>query len=149
LTDTQPSAPLRSDRVYGAIAAVMILLAAFFALRGGPEDGAAPAVPPLTVLQPSSGVPLDQPVTLVFDAGTELRPTPAGWSAGGRHVHVRLGSTELMAGIAEIQPVEGTRYRWVLPRLPNGQQTLQLFWSDEAHRPLRTGASPPLQVYLR
>jgi hypothetical protein len=148
LTETQPEAR-RADRLYGAVAGVMILLALVFLLRGGPEDGAAPAVPTLRILEPSPRRLIAQPITLVFDAGVALRPSSAGWTADGRHVHVRVAGTELMAGVAQIQPAGGTRYRWVLPALPAGEQTLQLFWSDEAHRPIRAGASSPVRVYLR
>jgi hypothetical protein len=145
VTDTQP---LRSDRVYGAIALVMVVLAGYFALRGGPADGAPAPVPTLVIVAPAEGSQPAQPLTVVFDAGAPLRAGASGWSADGRHVHARLGTTELMSGIADIQPEGGTRYRWVLPRLPAGDQVIQLFWSDSAHQPLRAGASAPVHVRL-
>ena len=148
MTRTHDSGPLLADRVYGAIALALLLLAAFFALRGGPEDGAAPAVPTLTILAPEATDSLVQPLTLVFDAGTTLQQGPAGWTADERHVHVRVGTTELMPGPGEVQPLGEGRYRWTLPRLPSGEHSVQLFWSDPAHRPLRAGASAPLRVWL-
>jgi hypothetical protein len=140
--------PLRSDRIYAAIALVMVALACYFAVRGGAKDGAPVPVPTLRILSPAAGERSSQPVTLVFDAGTPLRAGPSGWSAAGRHVHLRIGATELMSSVSDIQPEGGTRYRWVLPRLPAGERTLQLLWSDAAHRPLPAGASSPVKVVL-
>jgi hypothetical protein len=145
VTDARPP---RSDRIYGAVALVMIGLAVFFALRGGTDDGAVPGVPTLRILSPQTRTLATQPLTLVFDAGTPLRPGPMGWSAGGRHVHVRVGGNELMGGVGDLQPEGGSRYRWTLPRLPSGIQRVQLFWSDASHRPMRTGASVPVVVQL-
>jgi hypothetical protein len=72
-----------------------------------------------------------------------------GWNAGGRHVHLLVGGTELMAGSADVQPLGDNRYRWTVRSLPRGARTLQLTWSDEAHRPLAEGASRPVKVTVR
>lgn len=148
MTDTpkSDSPPLLADRVYGAVALVLLALAAFFAFRGGAEDGAPAPVPALTLIEPAASATVSQPVTLLFDAGGRLMPGPSGWTSGARHVHVRVDDAELMPGAGDIQPVQGTRYRWVLPRLPTGEHRLQLFWSDEAHRPLPDGSSAPVTV---
>ena len=144
--------PLATDRAYGIIAAVLGLLALFFLLRGGPADtgnAAAAGVPRLSVLEPREGAEVSLPAGVVFDAGTRLEVGPMGWNAGGRHVHLLVGGQELMAGAADVQPLGGNRYRWTVPSLPRGAQTLQLTWSDEAHRPLAEGASPPVKVTVR
>src|SRR5690242_7056219 len=141
--------PLFSDRVYGGIALLLIALAVFFALRGGASDGATTtAVPTLRILEPSEPTLVTQPLTVRFDAGVVLQPGPMGWTAGGRHVHVRVGETELMSGGADLRPEGGTRYRWTLPRLPSGDERLQLYWSDAQHRTLRSGASQAVLIRI-
>ena len=140
------------DRVYGIVAAALVLLALFYLLRGGPADtgpAAAAGVPQLSVVEPRDGAAVSLPAGVVFDAGTRLEVGPMGWNAGGRHVHLLVGGTELMAGAGDVQPLGGTRYRWTVPSLPAGAQTLRLTWSDEAHRPLAEGASRPVKVTVR
>jgi len=141
-----------ADRAYGAVAAVLVALALFFLFRGGPADGDASrsaAPPTLTLLEPRDGAEASGPLAVVFDAGVALDPGPMGPNAGGRHVHLRVAGTELMAGTADIQPLGGTRYRWAIPALPAGEQTLQLLWSDAAHQPLRAGSSARVRVRVR
>ena len=151
MTDSNAAPRQRStDRAYGIIAAALALLALFFLLRGGPADtGAAAGVPRLSVVEPREGAEVSLPAGVVFDAGTRLEVGPMGWNAGGRHVHLLVGGTELMAGADDVQPLGGNRYRWTVPSLPRGGHTLQLTWSDEAHRPLAEGASRPVKVIVR
>lgn len=140
-----------TDRVYGVVGAALAVLALFFLLRGGEADtgAVAPAVPPLTVIEPREGAEAALPLAVVFDAGVPLTAGPMGWNAAGRHVHLRVGGTELMAANRDIQPMGGTRYRWTVPALPRGEQTLQLAWSDEQHRAVAEGASRPVRVRVR
>jgi hypothetical protein len=149
VSDSPAEPPLRSDRFYGAVALVLVLVAAFFAIRGGESDGAVPGVPRLSISEPVDGAQPPQPVSVVFESSSPLRPGPSGWSADGRHVHLRVAGSELMASGGEVQPLGGNRYRWLLPRLPEGSHTVQLFWSDSAHQALRAGASPPVRIQLR
>ena len=139
------------DRVYGIVGAALAVLALFFLLRGGEADtgAAAPAVPRLSVVEPRDGAEAPLPLGVVFDAGVPLTAGPMGWNAAGRHVHLRVGGTELMAANRDIRPLGGTRYRWTVPSLPRGEQTLQLAWSDEQHRPLADGASRTVRVRVR
>ena len=139
------------DRVYGVVGVAALLLALFFLVRGGAkDDGSArpAAVPRLVIVEPAAGAEIDQPVTVTFDAGTELAPD-GGDPRAGRHVHVRAGPSELMAAIGDVKPVSGTRYRWTLPRLPAGTHALRLYWSDARHRPLAEGASDSVVVRIR
>ena len=139
------------DRVYGAIGAAAVLLALFFAVRGGADDGkAAPrsAPPRLVLIEPAAGAELAQPVTVTFDAGAALAADGSD-PAAGRHVHVRAGPSELMAGAGDVRPLGGTRYRWTLPPLPAGTHALRLYWSDAYHRPLAAGASDSVVVRVR
>ena len=144
--------PLVMDRVYGIVAAVLAMMALFFLLRGGPADTGArgpAAAPAITLIEPREGAEVALPVAVVFDAGTRLEAGPMGWNAAGRHLHLRAGEAELMAAPGDVQPLGGTRYRWTVPALPGGEQTLQLTWSDERHRPVAQGASRPVRVRVR
>ena len=146
---------LMSDRIFGAVGVVLVVLGLIFWVRsfgeGGSDTGAGPAaaaVPALSITSPAAGAVLAQPAEVEFDAGSALTLGPTGWTAGGRHLHLFAGQTELMAAAAEIQHLGGTRYRWTLPRLPAGPTTLRLAWSGESHRTLDEGASPPVPVRL-
>lgn len=145
---------LVSDRVFGAVGVAMVLLGLFFWIRsfgeGGSDTGArAPAVPVLAIVSPAAGAEVAQPAAVELDAGSMLTLGPTGWTAEGRHLHLFAGSTELMAAATELRHVGGTRYRWTLPRLPAGETTLRLAWSDERHRTIPDGASPPVPVRLK
>ncbi|HEX6037832.1 hypothetical protein [Longimicrobium sp.] len=147
---------LVSDRIFGAVGVVLVLLGLFFWVRsfaeGGSDTGAGPAaaaVPTLSIVSPAAGAEVAQPAVVEFDAGAPLTLGPTGWTAAGRHLHLFVGGTELMAASTELRPVSGTRYRWTLPALPAGETTLRLAWSDENHRTIPDGASTPVTVRLR
>jgi hypothetical protein len=139
---------LTADRVYGAVAAVAIVLALWFLVRGGASDTTAVGRSPrLTVEDPRPGATLAQPVVVTFDARTALRPD--GSDAGAaRHVHARIGATELMPGPTDVQSVSGTTYRWTLPRLPTGPAALRLYWSDATHRAIPGAQSDSVAVTI-
>ena len=84
----------------------------------------------------------------MFSAGTELRPDGSN-AAGTRHVHARVGATELMPGPVDVQQVSGSTYRWTLPRLPSGPATLRLYWSDASHKPIPGAESDSLSIVVR
>lgn len=145
---------LVSDRVFGAVGGVLVLLGLVFLVRsffpGGSDTGArAAAVPTLAILRPAPGAEVPQPATVEFDAGARLVLGPTGWAADGRHLHLFAGETELMAAADDLRHLGGTRYRWTLPRLSAGETTLRMGWSDERHRNLAEGASAPVPVRLR
>jgi hypothetical protein len=147
---------LASDRVFGVIGGLLLLLGLVYLVRsflpGGSDTGAGPvaaAVPALSIVSPAAGAELAQPAAVELDAGTALVAGPTGWTAEGRHLHLFAGGTELMATAAEMRHLGGTRYRWTLPRLPAGETTLRLAWSDERHRTMAEGASPTIPVRLR
>ncbi|HEU4884706.1 MAG TPA: hypothetical protein VFT45_20790 [Longimicrobium sp.] len=153
---TEPRERLASDRVFGVIGGVLLLLGLVFLVRsllpGGSDTGAGPArssIPTLAILSPAPGATVVQPMVLELDAGTELALGPTGWTAGGRHLHLFAGGTEVMATVTELQPAGGTRYRWKLHRLHGDTATLRLAWSDERHRTIPDGASAPVPVRLR
>ena len=139
---------LVSDRVYGAVAVAAIVLALWFMVRGGESDTTVERIPRLTVRDPAPGATLAQPVTVTFDARAELRPDGSN-AAGTRHVHARIGATELMPGSVDVRQVSGTTYRWTLPRLPSGPATLRLYWSDAAHKPIPGAESDSVSIVVR
>ena len=135
----------------GAIAAggLIVLLALWFLVRGGPADGAADARPPrITIEDPRPGADLDQPVTVIFDARTALTADGTDTIAK-RHVHLDVGGTMLMPGTGDVRPMQGTTYRWTLPRLPPGAVTLRTYWSDVTHRPIPGSSSDSVEVRIR
>jgi hypothetical protein len=148
---------LVADRAFGVIGGALLLLGLVFLVRsfmaGGSDTGAAStaagAVPTLSILSPAPGAEVAQPLEVVLDAGAPLVLGPTGWTAGGRHLHLLAGGTELMATAAELQPAGGTRYRWRLPRLPGTETTLRLAWSDARHRTIAEGASREVPIRLR
>lgn len=146
---------LVSDRVFGAVGGILVLLGLVYLVRsflpGGSDTGAGPSggIPTLAILSPAPGAEVAQPVTVELDAGTELVLGPTGWTADGRHLHLFAGGTEVMATATGLRPAGGTRYRWTLQRLPGGGTTLRLAWSDERHRTLQEGASRAVPVRLR
>lgn len=143
-----------SDRVFGVVGTVLVLLGLFFWVKSFAEGGSdtgrpAPSVPVLAILSPVAGKEVDQPAAVEFDAGSTLTLGPTGWTAEGRHLHLFAGDTELMASAQELRPMGGTRYRWTLPRLPAGETTLRLAWSDASHRTIPDGASRTVPIFLR
>jgi len=138
-----------TDRVYGAVAAIAIVLAVFFLFRGGGADTTqVNRAPRLTIEDPRPKAEAAQPVIVTFDAHTALRPDGSD-PAGGRHVHARVGASDLMPGTADVRPVDGTRYQWTLPRLPTGTTFLRLYWSDATHRPIPGATSDSVPVTIR
>ncbi|MFL5382370.1 MAG: hypothetical protein ACJ8GN_07675 [Longimicrobiaceae bacterium] len=140
-----------SDRIYGGIAIVAVLLALWFLVRGGPGDtsAAAPGRPPrITIGDPRPGAELDQPITVTFETRAPLRADGTD-TTSNRHVHVDAGGAMLMPGSADVRRVEGTTYRWTLPRLPSGPVRLRAYWSDGAHRPIPGAPGDSVDVRIR
>lgn len=152
VTERDPGAPQLtvSDRIYGGIAVVAVLLALWFLVRGGPDDTSAAAGPPprITIVDPRPGAELEQPVTVTFDARTPLRADGTD-TTSSRHVHVDVGGAMLMPGRADVHRVDGTTYRWTLPSLPTGARWLRVYWSDAAHRPIPGSTADSVNVTIR
>lgn len=134
-----------SDKVYGAVAAVAIVLALWFLVRGGPADTSAPRI---TIVDPRPGAVLTQPVTVTFDARTPLRADGTD-TTSNRHVHVDAAGSMFMPGAADVRPVRGTTYCWTLPRLPAGTVWLRAYWSDATHRPVPGATADSVRVEIR
>jgi hypothetical protein len=150
MTEPDPDRRLSTtDRVYGAVAAIAIVLAAYFLVRGGGADRtAADRAPRITIEDPRPRAGVAQPVVVTFDARAALRPDGSD-PAAGRHVHARVGATELMPGTTDVRRLDGTRYQWTLPSLPAGPTYLRLYWSDAAHRAIPGAASDSVPVTIR
>ncbi|HEX8243074.1 MAG TPA: hypothetical protein VF541_06255, partial [Longimicrobium sp.] len=124
-------------------------LALWFLVRGGGADTTkVDRAPRITIEDPRPGAAVDQPLVVTFNARAELRPDGSD-PAAGRHVHARVGATELMPGTTDVRRVSGTTYRWTLPRLPSGASYVSLYWSDAAHRPLPGTATDSVPVTIR
>ncbi|MDB4948882.1 MAG: hypothetical protein JWM27_1531 [Gemmatimonadetes bacterium] len=151
--DARPAGSSR-DRVFGAVAALALVLAVAFAGRmmlGAPDDGASgnvAAIQPLRIVRPAEGDDVGSPVELVIGTAAALRPSPMGWTAAGRHLHLRAGDAEVMAGNADLAPAGAGRWRWRVP-LPPGERTLRVYWAGPDHRPIEAGASPEVHVRVR
>jgi hypothetical protein len=143
-----------SDRVFGIVSVVALVLAAVFGvrmLRGGAEDTGGVRtgpVPALAIVQPTSGSTVASPVGVVLATAAPLRPGPMGWQADGRHLHLVAGDAELMAGTADLVPAGPGRWRWTV-QLPPGERTLRLYWSGADHVRMEAGASPAVLVRVR
>lgn len=147
---SSPRAP-RSipDRVLGALGVGMMILGLVVLIGGGEEDGVGrplAAPPAVALVEPTAGATLPGPLVLVFETEEELMPQPAGWGAGGFHLHLQLDDLELMPATADIEPLGSGRYRWTVGRLEPGPHRLRLFWSDAEHRPVEAGASAVVEV---
>lgn len=138
------------DRVLGAIGGVMVLLAIYVAFAGGPRDGASALVnaPMLAIVQPADGTILEGPLVLAFDVQAEMQPQAGGWGVGGYHIHLHLDGLELMPGPTDVRPAS-SGYQWVVGPLEPGTHTLQLYWSDENHRRVESGASEVVVIESR
>ncbi|HEX2190138.1 MAG TPA: hypothetical protein VHG51_14620 [Longimicrobiaceae bacterium] len=151
---SRPEAPaprLKSDLVFGAVAAVALVLAVFFFVAGETDGGADEAAPPpITVVAPRSGAAVTGPFAIEFETPASMVRGPAGWTADGRyHLHAMVGGTELMAGADDVESLGGRRYRWSIPGLPPGEHRLRLQWSGPDHRTLREGGSAPFTLHVR
>jgi hypothetical protein len=102
----------------------------------------------LRLIAPVADGETAQPITLRFDAGAALAPDGSD-PAAKRHLHARIGRSEVMPGPSDVRRLDGTRHEWTLPRLPPGTHALSLYWSDEFHRPLAEGASDSVVVQVR
>jgi hypothetical protein len=150
------TAPARSssDRVFGIVSAVALVLAAVFGirmLRGEPGDTGgvrSGPVPGLTIVQPTTGSTVASPVTVVLATRAPLAPGPMGWQAEGRHLHLVSGESELMAGTSDLVPAGPGRWKWTVP-LPAGERSLRLYWSGTDHVRMESGASAQVVVRVR
>jgi hypothetical protein len=152
-TGAEPAGSAR-DRAFRFVAAVALAMAVVFAGRmmlGAPDDtgaASAAAIEPLRIVQPAEGADVGSPVDVVIATAAPLRPSPMGWTAGGRHLHLRAGDAELMAGNADLAPAGAGRWRWQAP-LPAGERTLRVYWSGPDHMPIEAGASQEVHVRVR
>ncbi|HEV2146506.1 MAG TPA: hypothetical protein VGR37_03735 [Longimicrobiaceae bacterium] len=142
---------LRSDLFFGAVALLAVVLAVFFFVAGEADAGAEAAPPPpITVLAPRSGATVSGPFSIVFETPARMERDASGWVAEGRyHLHAMVGGTELMAAPADVQPVEGGRYRWSVAGLPPGEHRVRLQWAGPDHRNLQQGGSAPFTLLVR
>jgi hypothetical protein len=148
-------APRGGDGDAGRIAAIVgfalggvLILALGFWLGTRPRT---PAIPQLTLVEPSPGEVVDQPLVVIFDvAGARIRIGPGGWGYGTLHLHVWVDELEIMPGPDDIEYVgPPARYRWTLSPVAPGERALRIGWSDIRHRPIEEGASAAARITIR
>jgi hypothetical protein len=143
------------DRLYAVIGGAAMLLAVYFFLMyafGGMADdtgAAAPSVPALVLESPQDGEVLDQPAAVVFRTTAKMEQDAMGLVSEGRHLHLSVGGTELMAGPRDITEISPGRYRWPIPKMEPGAYDVRVLWSGADHRPMREGASETINLRLR
>ena len=138
-----------SDRLLGAIAAAMLLLAVVAgigSLVGGEPEAQTPASFPLELQSPANGASVGNPVELVFTTAAPLTQTRMGWGTQGLHLHAAVNGQDVMPAGPEITQIGSGRYRWRLRLSGAGEYTLRLFWSGPDHAPIAEGASAPVAV---
>lgn len=150
-----PARRTAADRLLGLIGGAMVLLAAVLLVRActtpGARDGAAATVPAIRLLEATAGAP-GEGLAVVFQTDAPLRRGPAGWEADTLHLHAELGGRMVMSDVGRVEPLEGDRYRWVIPppvAVPGGEPSLVLYWADASHRRVATGATEPVRVRAR
>lgn len=137
------------DRLLGWVGLAMIAAAVYLLFFGGPGDAeTASAGPPPTfeVLESSAAASPTEPLQIRFRVDAPLRQQPGGWGSDGYHLHASLDGQEIMPGPADIQRVDGSTYRWTLPRIPPESRSITLFWSDAQHRPVTGTETRPLRL---
>lgn len=143
---TSRTPPNRTPAIIGfLVAGAVILGASFFVtnLGGGSYDD----VPPITIEAPASGDTVTNPVTIVFSTPGALEFDPAmGWLAEDLHLHVMIGSREIMPAAADIA-VTGSAYTWRLPALDTGAHRLYLTWAGRHHGNLR-GETDTISIHI-
>ncbi len=148
-----PAGPSVTSTVVGILmVGITVLVLGFWvdARRGAGAGAGNPVGPPQIVLvEPEAGAVVGSRVPVLFEVPAQLRPGPGGWQTGRLHIHATVDGRELMPGREDIERVGASRYRWTLPPLQPGAYTLQLFWSDPAHRPIEEGASATVSVEVR
>ena len=142
MTD-QPDRP-RTGIILGFLfgGGLLIGLSMFASWRKGIEPQTVPAT---TIVTRDTTVA--NPVRLVFTSSVPLELMDMGWMAGGRHLHVILDSTDIMAGAADMMHVAADTFAWTLPPVPPGTHLVRLFWSDARHLPVGDTTTAPLTVH--
>lgn len=140
-----------ADRMLGLIGGAMVLAALFLLVFGGEGDGAGAgeavaAVPALALRSPEDGATAGAPLELRFETAEEITSRPSGWGTESLHLHLRLDGREFMPGPADLRRDPAGGYVWTVPGVGEGEHTVQLYWSDLQHRPMRAGATPAIRV---
>lgn len=135
MTETTPQ---RTPAIIGfLVAGAVILGVSFFVSTREAGSDVYDDVPPLTILSPSSGDSVANPLTIVFRTPGSLEFDAAmGWMAGDLHLHAMAGEQEIMPAAADIVPRDSV-FTWRLPRLGAGTHRIYLTWAGRHHGNLR------------
>lgn len=130
------------------IGGALILTLGFWA--GSRERGPAKEiVPQLTLIEPTDGAVVGQPLELLFEAPARLGMGPGGWGTRRLHLHALVDGVEIMPAATDIQAVGENRYRWVLSNISPGRHEIRLQWAGLDHRPISEGASETVVIEVR
>jgi hypothetical protein len=141
------------DALLGVVGGAMVLGALIVLVLGGERDTGSRSTiteaPQLTIVEPADGQILAGRLQVVFTVTEPLRAGPAGWGVDSLHIHASVNGREFMPASADVQRVDASHFRWVLPRVAPGPVRLRLYWSGPDHRPLAAGASETIGVTIQ
>ncbi|MGQ0561559.1 MAG: hypothetical protein ACT443_06765 [Gemmatimonadota bacterium] len=145
------SEPQRSNLlpVVIGIALTCVLLAGLAYAAKKRRDAARQPAPQLAVLQPEFGAAVDSPLVVRFASTRPLELRASGWGSASYHLHAWIDGVEHMPAATDIVALDSLRYQWTLAPVARGPVRLFLAWADQAHRPLRRGASDTVTAIIR
>jgi hypothetical protein len=126
----------------GVTGVLLFFLAILANARKNVEATRAPA---LTIV---NAEPLDSPLVIRFRSPEPLALRESGWGYRNLHLHASVNGVEYMPAATELE-MRDSLYYWTLPAVPRGNAMVYLGWADQAHRPLREGASDTVQFVVR
>lgn len=146
MTETAP--PQRTPAIIGFLAVGAVILGvSFFVSRREAGSDAYDDVPPLSIIAPSSGDTVTNPLTIVFRTPGDLAfDAGMGWMAGDLHLHALVGAQEIMPAASDIA-VHDSVFTWRLPALGRGTHRLHLTWAGRHHGNLR-GVTDTVVVHV-
>jgi hypothetical protein len=105
--------------------------------------------PSLGITSPAPGMATDSPLVIRFTSSHPLDLRASGWGHDNFHVHAVVNGTEVMPAAADIVRADSQHYEWTIAGIPRGSATYYLAWADQAHRPLRQGATDTVRFTIR
>ena len=134
--------------VITGIGLTCLLLAAlgYLANQRGKASRAGP--PALGIVAPSEGMAIDSPLVIRFTSANPLDLRDSGWGHDKFHLHAVVNGVEIMPAARDIVRADSSHYQWTIGGA-RGAATFHLGWADQAHRPLRQGATDTVTVTIR
>jgi hypothetical protein len=105
--------------------------------------------PLLTVVSPVDGAAADSPLVIRFTSARPIELRESGWGHANFHLHAMVEHVEHMPAAADIVAIDSLQYEWTIAATPSGPAHFVLGWADQAHRPVREGASDTVHVVIQ